>query len=97
MLLEHFGIALSNFRTGSASPILTLVQTELWLCEDTPMTHLSGRFEHVEKQFDVVSSTQGNVLKNSGHLWLAYTELQGDFNMLQLISVDSGHFTRPEL
>ncbi len=35
--------------------------------------------------------------KNSGHLWLAYTELQGGFNMLQLISVDSGHFTRPEL
>ncbi len=29
--------------------------------------------------------------KNSGHLWLAYTELQGGFNMLQLISVDSGH------
>ena len=37
------------------------------------------------------------VSKNSGHLWLAYTELQGAFNMLQLISVDSGHFTQPEL
>ncbi len=36
-------------------------------------------------------------LKNSGHLWLAYTELLGGFNMLQLISVDSGHFTQPEL
>ncbi len=29
--------------------------------------------------------------KNSGHLWLAYTELEGGFNVLQLISVDSGH------
>ncbi len=27
----------------------------------------------------------------------AYTELQVGFNMLQLISVDSGHFTHPEL
>ncbi len=35
--------------------------------------------------------------KNSGHLWLAYTELQGGFNMLQLIPIDSGHFTQPEL
>ncbi len=37
------------------------------------------------------------IQKNSGHLWLAYTELQGGFNMLQLISVDSGHSTQPEL
>ena len=35
----------------------------------------------------------GNELKNLGRLWLAYTELQGDFYMLQLISVDSWHFT----
>ena len=27
--------------------------------------------------------------------WLAYTEFQGGFNMLQLISVDFGHFTQP--
>ena len=40
---------------------------------------------------------QNHFIKNSGHLWLAYTELQGGFNMLQLISVDSGHFTQPEL
>ncbi len=33
--------------------------------------------------------------KNLGRLWLAYTELQGDFCMLQLISIDSGHFTQP--
>ena len=32
--------------------------------------------------------------KNLGHLWLAYTELQGDFHMLQLISVDSRQFTQ---
>ncbi len=38
-----------------------------------------------------------DIPKNSGHLWLAYTELQGSFNMLQFISVDSGHFTQPEL
>ncbi len=31
--------------------------------------------------------------KNLGRLWLAYTELQGGFYMLQLISVDSRHFT----
>ena len=31
--------------------------------------------------------------KNLGRLWLAYTELQGEFYMLQLISVDSRHFT----
>ncbi len=35
--------------------------------------------------------------KNLGQLWLAYTELQGDFSMLQLISVDSRHFTQSEL
>ena len=32
--------------------------------------------------------------KNLGRLWLAYTELQGDFYMLQLIYVDSRHFTQ---
>ncbi len=31
--------------------------------------------------------------KNLGRLWLAYTELQGEFYMLQLIYVDSRHFT----
>ena len=31
--------------------------------------------------------------KNLGRLWLAYTELQGDFYMLQLMTDDSGHFT----
>ncbi len=39
----------------------------------------------------------GQNTKNSGHLWLDYAELQGGFNMLELISVDSGHLTRPEL
>ena len=32
-------------------------------------------------------------VKNLGRLWLAYTEPQGEFFMLQLISVDSRHFT----
>ncbi len=32
--------------------------------------------------------------KNLGRLWLAYTELQGDFYMLQFISVDSRHLTQ---
>ncbi len=32
--------------------------------------------------------------KNLGRLWLAYTELQGDVYMLQLIYVDSRHFTQ---
>ncbi len=35
--------------------------------------------------------------KNLGRLWLAYTELQGDFYMLQFISVDSRHFTQTYL
>ena len=35
--------------------------------------------------------------KNLGRLWLAYTELQNDFYMLQLMFVDFGHFTQPEL
>ncbi len=35
--------------------------------------------------------------KNSGHLWLAHSELQGGFNTLQLIPVDSGHFKEPSL
>ena len=41
-----------------------------------------------------------NVLntKNLGQLWLAYKyRTSGRFYMLQLISVDSRHFTRPEL
>ena len=36
-------------------------------------------------------------IKNLGRLWLAYTELQGEFYMLQLMtddSMDSGHFTQ---
>ena len=32
--------------------------------------------------------------KNLGRLWLAYTELQGNFYMLQLTSIDSRHFTQ---
>ena len=35
--------------------------------------------------------------KNLGRLWLAYTELQGDFYMLQSISVDSRHFTHTSI
>ncbi len=31
--------------------------------------------------------------KNLGRLWLAYTELQGELYMLQLIYVDSRYFT----
>ncbi len=34
--------------------------------------------------------------KNLGRLWLAYTELQGDFCMLQFIFGDSRHFTQSE-
>ena len=33
------------------------------------------------------------LLNNLGRLWIAYTELQGEFYMLQAISVDSRHFT----
>ena len=35
--------------------------------------------------------------KNQERLWFAYTELQGGFYMLQLISFDSRHFIQPEL
>ena len=41
--------------------------------------------------------SDGPLIKNLGRLWLAYTGLQGDFYMLQLMSVESRHFTRPEL
>ncbi len=34
------------------------------------------------------------LFKNLGRLWLANTELQGGFYMLQVISVDSSHFTQ---
>ena len=34
--------------------------------------------------------------KNLGRLWLAYTELQGNFYMLQLKFVDCMHFTQPK-
>ena len=37
------------------------------------------------------------IVKNLGLLWLAFTELQGDFYILQLMTGDSGHFTQPEL
>ncbi len=37
------------------------------------------------------------VPKNLGRLWLAYTELQVDFYMLQLILVDSRHFLQSSL
>ncbi len=48
---------------------------------------------------DVAQHSQGSCLlpwqkKNLGQLWLAYTELQGDFCMVQFISVDSRHFTQ---
>ncbi len=33
--------------------------------------------------------------KNLGQLWLAHTELQGEFYIL--ISIDSRHFAQPEL
>ena len=35
--------------------------------------------------------------KNLGRLWIAYTGLQDDFYMLQLMNDDSGHFTQPEI
>ena len=40
-----------------------------------------------------MSSALGEEHNNLGRLWLAYTELQGGLYMLQLISVDSRHFT----
>ncbi len=46
----------------------------------------------------VFSDTRHRIFrKNLGRLWLAYTELQGDFYMLQLMNDDSAHFTLPEL
>ncbi len=39
-----------------------------------------------------VEYSEGEGRKNKGRLWLAYTELQGDFYMLQLMTDDSGHF-----
>ncbi len=39
---------------------------------------------------DVDSFTNQNIFKNLGRLWLGYTELQGDFYMLQLMPKDVG-------
>ncbi len=48
-----------------------------------------------ERQLQKSICSQGDVkCKNQGRLWLAYTELQGNFYMLQLIYVDSRHFTQ---
>ncbi len=68
---------------------------------------LNGSFKLLEslrkttqKAYHVVSFTgilRPQTLKNLGRLRLAYTELQGGFYMLQLISSDSRHFTQPEL
>ncbi len=43
------------------------------------------------------NATHLTLFKNLGRLWLAYTEPQGDFYMLQLIHVDSRHFTQSYL
>ena len=42
-------------------------------------------------------STSQLLAKSLGRLWLAYTELQNEFYMLQLTSIDSRHLTQPEL
>ncbi len=54
-----------------------------------PFTHERCRSEtdHLKSQPENWESFK--VSKNLGRLWLAYTELQGEFYMLQLISSDS--------
>ncbi len=47
--------------------------------------------------FQLVTGKFPRHSKNLGRLWLAYTELQGNLYMLQLMTDDSGHFTQPEL
>ncbi len=46
----------------------------------------------------IVSDTRYPLgLKNLGRVWHAYIRSSGRFHMQQFISVDSGHFTQPEL
>ncbi len=56
----------------------------------------SGTDNYWKGSWAIVEILLGWVTKNLGRLWLAYTELLGEFNMLQLISSDSRHFTEPE-
>ena len=52
---------------------------------------------HIYWVFHCYTTESVYISKNLGRLWLAYTELQGDFCMLQFISVGSRHFTQSEL
>ncbi len=58
-------------------------------CLHSPMHACNGFSVKVHKQTAFLTNA---LAKNLGRLWLAYTELQGEFYMLQLISVDSRHF-----
>ena len=58
------------------------------------VVHFSYGFSNLHKVQTRVGGLKNiGRAKNLGRLWLAYTELQGDFYMLQFISVDSRHFT----
>ncbi len=62
------------------------------------MIHCIKPTSNTMKYILITEIQQHNIYrKNLGRLWLAYTELQGGFYMLQLISIDSRHFTQPEL
>ncbi len=51
---------------------------------------LLNDYPYSGSMMDVLSKQK---LNNLGRLWLAYTELQGNFYMLQLMTDGSGHFT----
>ncbi len=74
----------SGNRTGIPGKISPLIEE---LLQNQSLHNLAVRMTEVQ-----YNGYQARQTENSGHLWLAYTELQGGFNMLQLISVDSGHF-----
>ena len=65
-----------------------------WGC--TGHSFPKGTIEQRGKHTRTSVQTSGRA-KNLGRFWLAYTELQGDIYMLQLMTDDSGHVTRPEL
>ncbi len=67
--------------------LTTLIPSGLALCNAVHISPHCSLWENTSYQ---------HYSKNLGQLWLAYTELQVDHYMLQLNSVESGHFTQLE-
>ncbi len=84
--VSHFGLELFiNYSLNVTCNLLSL-SIMCWVLRDS--------FKETVITFESWIISSAIMHKNLGRLWLAYTELQGEFYMLQLISVDSRHFTQ---